>query len=60
MGSCLPSGKEVHIIPPTGEEGLPSKRSSRLPLVPGALPGEPGIPKQDPNAMRSRRNALLR
>ena len=59
MGSSLPSAGEVLIIRPAG------KRVSRLfaytgsaPSVPGHLPGSPGIPKQDPNAMRSSRNAV--
>jgi len=60
MGTRLPSAGEVLIIRPAGKKGKLPHRSSRVnPLPPGVpCPGSPGIPKQDPNAMRSSRNAV--
>ena len=43
MGSRLPSAEEVLIIRPTGKKGQALLRSSRSPLVPGALPGSPAF-----------------
>jgi len=62
MGTRLPSAGEVLIIRPTGKKGPPPHRSNRVnPFRSrGHLPGSPGIPKQDPNVMRSSRNAVLR
>src|SRR5438045_2557848 len=58
MGSCLPSAGEVLIIPPTGKMGQPPQRFSRvIPPFPGPA-RKPGIPEQDPDAMRSMRNAV--
>jgi len=60
MGSRLPSAVEVLIIRPAGKKGQPPLRFNRVsPSVPGHLPGSPGIPKQDPKAVRSSRNAVL-
>lgn len=59
MGTCLPSPIEVLIIPPAGKKGQPPHRSNRVtPSLPDSLPGSPGIPKQDPNAVRSAPNAV--
>ena len=59
MGTRLPSAEEVLIIRPAGKTGQPPHRSNRVtPSLPESLPGSPGIPKQDPNAMRSSRNAV--
>ncbi len=59
MGRRLPSREEVLIIRPAGKKGQPPHRSNRVtPSLPESLPGSPGIPKQDPNAMRSVRNAV--
>ena len=59
MGRCLPSEEEVLIIRPAGKKGQPPHRSNRVtPSLPESLPGSPGVPKQDPNAMRSARNAV--
>ena len=43
MGTRLPSGEEVLIIRPTGNHGQVLLCSSRLPSVPGALPGSPAF-----------------
>jgi len=59
MGRRLPSAVEVLIIRPAGKKGQPPHRSNRVtPSLPESLPGSPGIPKQDPNTMRSSRNAV--
>jgi len=57
MGTRLPSEREVLIIRPTGITGNLNV-STGLPKSSGAPARKPGIPKQDPNAMRSRRNAV--
>jgi hypothetical protein len=59
MGTRLPSAEEVLIIRPAGKTGQPPHRSNQvIPSLPESLPGRPGIPKQDPNAMRSSRNVV--
>lgn len=59
MGRCLPSAEEVLIIRPAGKKGQPPLRSNRVtPSLPGPLPGSPGIPEPDPNAVRCSRNAV--
>ena len=57
MGRRLPSGEEVLIIRPTGKQGQALLCSSRSTPSRGPA-GKPGIPKQDRNAKRSRRNAV--
>ena len=60
MGSRLPSAGEVLIIPPAGIKGIDRDVSKPArSCLPGPPARKPGIPKQDPNAMRSRRNAWL-
>ncbi len=52
MGSRLPSEEEVLIIRPAGIMGKPNV-SVGLPKLSGVPARKPGIPKQDPNVMRS-------
>jgi len=57
MGSCLPSAGQVLIIRPTGKKGR--RRNAPIgPLTSRGPARKPSIPEQDPNRVRSRRNAV--
>jgi hypothetical protein len=56
LGTSLPSEEEVLIIPPTGKKGQGAFAS--VDPSPRRPARKPGIPKQDPDAKRSRRNAV--
>jgi hypothetical protein len=59
MGRGLPSAGEVLIIPPAGKKGsAASSLQPGYPWSPGVPARKPGHSKQDPNAMRSMRNAV--
>ena len=59
VGRRLPSREEVLIIRPTGKQGQVHFVFEQVAPNPRGPARKPGIPKQDPNAKRSRRNAVL-
>ena len=55
----LAFGKRGTYNPASRDEGQPWKCFNRAtPSLPGPPARKPGIPKQDPNVLRSRRNAV--